>query len=168
MKLNLGCGDQPVRGFTSIDIDDTLHPEITADVRKLRFAPNSIEAVYCSHMLEHLNSVDSTELLKRIYTWLEPGGILWLSIPDFEAAVIKYLEGDTSEYIIGIIWGGDAKEYHAHRCGWSRSHIYGILNDIGFGIIDEDFPPLVLDWSTAIKDDVRLSMNIKCKKEAVA
>jgi SAM-dependent methyltransferase len=61
-------------------------------VKGLPEAADSCDAVYCSHVLEHLAYEDFKMALKNTYKILKPGGIFRCIVPDLRAQVLKYVE----------------------------------------------------------------------------
>lgn len=59
-------------------------------VKGLPIAEQSLEGVYCSHVLEHLSLVDFRTALRNTYTLLKPGGLFRLVVPDLEWLVDRY------------------------------------------------------------------------------
>jgi len=59
--LNIGCGNRkrPVEeGWINIDIDKTCNPDVIRNTdRGLPFATNSVDSVYTSHVIEHIDDV---------------------------------------------------------------------------------------------------------------
>ena len=63
------------------------------DVRKpLPWSDGAFEAVYASHLLEHLYLSEGRALLRECYRVLRPGGVIRIVVPDLEAAVLDYVE----------------------------------------------------------------------------
>jgi SAM-dependent methyltransferase len=115
MKLNLGCGERVVPGWTNVDyaigarlarlrfvgpalsklkILRTTWPSdiFIHDLRSgIPFADESIDVVYSSHFLEHLSRQEGAQLLRDCRRVLKPGGILRIVVPDLAAIVEKYL-----------------------------------------------------------------------------
>lgn len=54
-------------------------------------APNTVDGVYCSHVLEHLSLEDFRLAIKNTYAMLKPGGIFRLIMPDLKVLVDDYL-----------------------------------------------------------------------------
>jgi ubiquinone/menaquinone biosynthesis C-methylase UbiE len=61
-------------------------------VKGLPEKPDSCDAVYCSHVLEHLTYNDFLTALKQTYLILKPGGVFRAVVPDLKTAVLKYVE----------------------------------------------------------------------------
>lgn len=60
----------------------------------------SVEVLYSSHVLEHLDRVEAILFLKEARRMLRPGGILRLSVPDLRRKVQRYLkDGDADMFI---------------------------------------------------------------------
>jgi predicted SAM-dependent methyltransferase len=90
--LNVGCGTRLHADWVNADIAARAPGVIAIDLRReLPFPAASFEAVYCSHVLEHLSKGDGAELLGRLHRILRPGGVLRVVVPDLEAMVREYL-----------------------------------------------------------------------------
>ena len=61
-------------------------------IKGLPVAAGSLRAVYCSHVLEHLSLNDCRRTLHNIHSYLQPGGIFRLVVPDLEHLARTYLE----------------------------------------------------------------------------
>ena len=62
------------------------------DVRKpLPFASFSADAIYASHILEHLYREQGEQLIRESFRVLVPGGIIRIVVPDLHAIVHEYL-----------------------------------------------------------------------------
>lgn len=91
--LNIGCGDRFNGKWVNIDIAPKS-PEIQSyDILKgIPYPERYFDAVYASHLLEHLHQDDSKRLVKEIFRVLKYGGIARLVVPDLETIVRIYLE----------------------------------------------------------------------------
>ena len=118
-KLHLGCGLNVVEGWLNVDGSwnarlakyPRLRRALAAahvipreaaqvdwrgdlrilDVRDpLPFATGSYDAIYASHLLEHLYLDDALRLLRECFRVLRPGGVLRLVVPDLKAIVREY------------------------------------------------------------------------------
>ncbi len=91
--LNVGCGDQYHTDWCNLEIATDRPGIIRHDVRRgLPFDENAFDAVYHSHVLEHLTATDGEQFLYECYRVLRPGGILRIVVPDLEIIASLYLE----------------------------------------------------------------------------
>jgi len=90
--LNIGCGKHFHEAWTNIDLV-SVSPSVRAyDLRKgLPYADNSYDAVYTSHVLEHLSPADARSSLREQFRVLKRGGIIRVVVPDLEGVVREYL-----------------------------------------------------------------------------
>ena len=57
----------------------------------------SIEFLYCSHVLEHISLSELRSALAHCYRHLQPGGIFRLVVPDLATMAKAYIESNTAE-----------------------------------------------------------------------
>ena len=90
--LNVGCGENAREGWVNLD----LHPGagvLGCDVgRGLPFADGEFDALYCSHVLEHLPRDEAPLLARECLRVLRPGGVGRFVVPDLEGIVRLYLD----------------------------------------------------------------------------
>lgn len=91
--LNIGCGFHWHPDWVNIDLTPP-GPEVTKfDLRDgLPFPDETFDAVYHSHVLEHLEPQRGKELLVDCHRVLKPGGVLRVVVPDLEYICRAYLE----------------------------------------------------------------------------
>jgi SAM-dependent methyltransferase len=58
--------------------------------RPLPFSDETAEAIYASHLLEHLYYNEAQRLLNDCYRVLQPGGVLRLVVPDLQSVLEEY------------------------------------------------------------------------------
>jgi predicted SAM-dependent methyltransferase len=97
LRLHLGSGrvyvDRP--GYVNIDAHPLYRKDIWLDVRfGLPFPDCCVDAIYCSHMLEHFYEPDISKLLRECYRVLKPGGGVRLVTPHLGKAISAYVNGD--------------------------------------------------------------------------
>ncbi len=66
-------------------------------VRGLPHKKESVQGIFCSHILEHLSLEDCREAIRKTHEYLIPGGIFRLVVPDLEHAIQQYLKDPTPE-----------------------------------------------------------------------
>ena len=154
--LHLGCGAKHIyEGFINVD-KYTKDDRITNfDMAELPYDKNSVDLIYSSHALEHLNYRTAMAAIKNWADVLKPGGELYLAIPDLEE-VMKIMVNPSVgmhakwRWFIYHIYGYQADpDVHSpddlsldipddpgqhHRCGFSKELIEHLLRDAGFRI----------------------------------
>lgn len=115
LKLHLGCGKNPLKGYVNVGLADFPHIDVRADVRKLPFKDESATIIYASHLLEYFDrcceidgKVEAHEVLKEWKRVLVPGGIIRVAVPDFAALVQvynKYKNLNPKNGVLGPIYG---------------------------------------------------------------
>lgn len=91
--LNIGCGAKAHPSWHNVDLNPCLPNAIAMDASKpLPFHDASMDVVYSSAMIEHLDRPAVPIFLKECLRVLTQGGILRIGVPDFERACRLYLE----------------------------------------------------------------------------
>jgi predicted SAM-dependent methyltransferase len=63
----------------------------------LPISDESVEFLYCSHVLEHISLSELRSALAHCYRHLQPGGIFRLVVPDLATMAKAYIEANTAE-----------------------------------------------------------------------
>ncbi len=63
----------------------------------LPIAAQSADAVYCSHVLEHMTLEEFRTTLRNVFSYLRPGGTFRLVLPDLETLIRAYGNDPTPE-----------------------------------------------------------------------
>ncbi len=113
MNLHYGCGTTVGAGWLNCDASPTLRlqrlPIAGAFFRKmlqpcfpeevqygdivqgLKISPNSCDAIFCSHVLEHLALEDFRAALRNTYVYLKPTGVFRAVLPNLEENIREYI-----------------------------------------------------------------------------
>jgi predicted SAM-dependent methyltransferase len=131
------------------------------DVRKpLPFPDGSAEAVYASHILEHLYREQGHQLILESYRVLVPGGIVRVVVPDLHAIVREYLgdrpfgevsamekdlpPADLLNERLLMRWPSPSKrnfilriyeawqDFHSHKWMYDEASLASLLKSVGF------------------------------------
>lgn len=90
--LNVGCGACVHPEWVNVDLAALAPGVLVLDIRQeLPFGADEFDAVYHSHLLEHLARKEAAVFLRECWRILKPGGILRVVVPDLEAAARAYL-----------------------------------------------------------------------------
>jgi SAM-dependent methyltransferase len=83
--VNVGCGHDYIEGWINIDGDAGVDPDhvVELDIRSVRlpFEDNSMDLVYCCHILEHIRHLP--ELKREFHRILKPGGNVVVVVPHY-------------------------------------------------------------------------------------
>jgi hypothetical protein len=93
VNLNLGCGTYRLNGFTNVDLDQNLHPDLVADVRTLPFRDGVAEKIYAGHIIEHLWPWEVVPALLEWRRVMKAGAVLYIVFPDMHKAAFAYVKG---------------------------------------------------------------------------
>ena len=90
--LNVGCGNSFHLAWTNLDTAPAAPGIMRHDLTKgLPFPADFFDAVYSSHVLEHLKPAAAQELINECHRVLKPGGVARIVVPDLEAIARLYL-----------------------------------------------------------------------------
>lgn len=153
-------------------------------VQGLPIPENSVQLLYCSHVLEHLSLTDFRQALQNCYRYLQPDGVFRLVLPDLEAMAKQYLSADSPDAAAGFMritylgkedrvrsfstflreWIGGSH----HLWMWDYKSLSQELKFIGFTDIRRAY---IGDSSISAYEDVedssrwdQLSLGIQCRK----
>ncbi|HWD64310.1 MAG TPA: methyltransferase domain-containing protein [Solirubrobacteraceae bacterium] len=102
--------------------------------RRFRFPDRSFEAVYCSHLLEHLHPDVAEQCLREILRVLVPGGVLRIAVPDLDAMVEQYDPTDPDRFLWGVFQGRGARAKASARHWWHYNAVSleALLRRLGY------------------------------------
>jgi SAM-dependent methyltransferase len=157
--LNVGCGYASRQGLHPIyqgtewrelrlDINPEVNPDILCSMTDMRpIASGSIDAVWSSHNLEHLQRHEVPIALSEFRRVLRPGGEMLVTLPDLQR-IAELVAGDGLEdeaysspagpiTPLDMIYGHIASltrgnEYMAHRTGFTARTLRQLLIEAGF------------------------------------
>jgi predicted SAM-dependent methyltransferase len=90
--LNFGCGSTAHPEWTNMDLSAAREGVIVHDLRLgFPFGNESYDAVYGSHVLEHLQPEEAGFVLGECHRVLKPDGIVRIVVPDLEEIARQYL-----------------------------------------------------------------------------
>lgn len=143
VKFNMGSGRDKLDGYIAVDLHNPA-ADINEDVLKLSLPESSVDEIYSSHLIEHLNHTEVIPLLGRWYSALKQNGKLIIETPDLEAMCKDFENAsDDERYIITMcIFGAAANNVTTESLanGTASPHLWGfypkvlsdILTQIGF------------------------------------
>jgi SAM-dependent methyltransferase len=135
-----------------IDIDPQAKPDIVSSITDLKsaFEPQSFDAVWSSHTLEHLYAHEVPSALAEFKRVLKPDGFALITSPDLESVASLILDGglDKVAYTspagpitpLDMVFGHSAsitrgQFYMAHKTGFTCASLGRRFVDAGFSIV---------------------------------
>ena len=177
IKLHLGCGKKDF-GKDWIHIDggsfEHLHSH---DISALPFDDKTVDLIYASHVLEYFDRSEVTGVLQEWKRVLKKGGILRLSVPNFDVLSRRYQQGAPLKEVIGPLYGrwNMGGQWVYHKTTYDYDNLKSVLLNSGFcdvrkwdwrevehGIYD--------DYSQAYsphmdkENGTLISLNVECEK----
>jgi predicted SAM-dependent methyltransferase len=137
LRLNLGARDRAIPGFKSMDCEQHPGVDIVGNVSDLSFIKDG-EAVeiYASHILEHFPHVDTLNVLKEWARVLEPGGKLYVGVPDFKRAVDIYQDTGLRDWIQNWLCGDQVYPTAFHYAIFDEGRLSDLLVKAGFSKVE--------------------------------
>ena len=172
-RLHIG-GSESRQDWEVLDVMPGAHVDHVGDAADLsRFTDSTFEAVYASHVAEHFGY--RQDLLAALREWwrvLQPGGQLYVSVPDLDILAEMFLLresigiGDRFE-IMRMMFGGQMDAHDFHRVGLNEEFLRDFLRSAGFTDIRrvEDFG-LFQDTSLATFNGIPISCNLEARRPA--
>ena len=131
--LNLGSRNRAIPGFLNMDCDAHEGVDVVGDVSDLsRFADGAVGEIYASHVLEHFNFHRTAAVLKEWHRVLEPGGKLYVGVPDFQRALELYEVGGLNDWLIRFLMGDQEYATAYHYTLFDEARLARLLKDAGF------------------------------------
>jgi predicted SAM-dependent methyltransferase len=133
--VHIGCGQTDSKEFINVDARGLAHVHIITDnIASLpQFTDGSVDLIYMCHILEHIKIADLPDVLVEMKRMLKDGGILRLSVPDFDRLVEVYnASGGDINMIIKQLMGGQDHQYNIHYSVFTRRSLDTILKQAGF------------------------------------
>ena len=144
--LHVGSGGHRIDGFLNLDADVFVDCDLVANANRVNFSRNAVRVIYASHLFEHIPRAKVARILAEWYRVLEPGGKLYLCVPNLEVLARIYLESlaeyETeagkyqAEIARNIIYGGQTDKFDFHFSGYSLLTIRELLVSSGFLSVD--------------------------------
>jgi len=137
-KLHIG-GKVASDGWEVLDALPAPHVDHVCNANDLsQFAENTFAEIYASHIVEHLDY--QGELHATLTEWnrvLEPGGIIFISVPDLDILAKLFLLKNVLSVqerfrVMRMIFGGHLDKYDYHVVGLNEEFLANYLHHSGY------------------------------------
>lgn len=133
LKLDIGCGSiENHRGedFTTVDL--FVDADIKASAESIPLPDNSVDEIWCSHMLEHIACVKINPTLMEWRRILKVGSRAIIQVPNFDYIARYWFIGENRTWAEQMIFGNQANEGEFHKTAWTASVLKADLESAGF------------------------------------
>ena len=109
-------------------------------VKRFPLANDSVEAVYCSHVLYNFSRDSALLCVKEVYRVLKPGGVFRLAVIDLDALVQSYDPGHPEDFL-DMIYQPAIKGKKNHMCwSYNANSLKALLHEGGFTSVERAEP----------------------------
>lgn len=135
-----------------------------------RFAGESVDEIYASHVIEHLGyQRDLPAALREFHRVLVDGGTLRVSVPDLDTLCALFLDpaldAQARLFVMRLMYGGQMDAADFHYVGLNREILEDHLKAAGFGAIERvDDLGLFDDSSRLVLHGRPISLNMVARK----
>jgi predicted SAM-dependent methyltransferase len=159
--LHIGCGRKDYPGFINVDGQPYPNVHIIKDniSNMYQFSSNSVDMVYMCHILEHFKKHELALVMKEMHRILKLGGILRLSVPDFDKLLAVYeASGKDLNSIRLQLMGGQENRFNFHYTVFTKRTMTEMLNQMGFKEVQEWAPLKLEDFKVKDKSMRKLKV----------
>ncbi len=134
LRLNLGCGHIALDGYLNVDRRALPGVDIVSEVDELPFKDGELAEIFSAHLLEHFPQEQMVrELLPYWRRLLKPGGEFHAVVPDAQAMMKNYIDGDYPyAYLREVTFGGQDYDGDFHFNMFTPESMGAILSEAGF------------------------------------
>ena len=166
MKLHIG-GKEKKEGWSILNIQKNNNIDFVGDISDLsQFEDNSIDEIYASHVVEHVNQKNIKKTLSGIHRVLTTNGKFYISVPDMDVLCRIFISKEAPTkvkfHVMRMMFGGQIDEFDFHYFGWNLEFLKDYLSSAGFKKIEKvKFFSIFNDTSNyAPYNEVPISLNI--------
>ena len=136
--IHIGCGEFNDPRYINIDKRKLEHIHFVGSAEGLSSIPlNCADLIYMSHILEHISHLKLKGVLVSLRQRLKNGGILRISVPDFDKMIEIYKETEAIESIIPPLMGGQDYPENYHTSVFNFEYLSKLLTEAGFRSVRE-------------------------------
>jgi len=141
MKLHIG-GKEKKDGWSILNIQKNDNVDFVGDISDLsQFDDESIDEIYASHVVEHVNQKNIPKTLKGIHRVLKDDGKFYISVPDMDILCRIFLDPKAPHkvkfHVMRMMFGGQIDEFDFHYFGWNMLFLKDYLEVAGFKKIEK-------------------------------
>tara|TARA_B100000963_G_scaffold340232_1_gene338690 strand:+ start:409 stop:921 length:513 start_codon:yes stop_codon:yes gene_type:complete len=166
MKLHIG-GKQQKDGWKILNIQSKDGADFIGDITDLsQFKDNSVDEIYASHVVEHVNQKQINSTLKGIHRILKENGKFYISVPDMDILchmfMAKEVDIKVKFHVMRMMFGGQTDKYDYHYFGWNYEFLKEFIRTAGFKSMKrvESFGLFDDTSNYAPYNNIKISLNV--------
>lgn len=135
LRIDIGGAGEPYAPdeYTVVDIAEGA--AIHGDIRALPFEEGEVDAIWCSHTLEHVAIADIPVALAECRRVLRPGGRAIFRVPNFDYVAKYWLTGPDRMWAEAMVFGLQSDEGQFHRSAHTAGSLKADLEGAGFEVL---------------------------------
>jgi SAM-dependent methyltransferase len=132
IRLDIGGASAPYAPdeYMTVDIDESA--EVVADCRALPYADDEVDAIWASHVLEHLPIGEVPVALKEWLRVLKPHGRAIIRVPNFDYVAKYWLTGPDRGWAEAMVFGRQTSDGEFHRSAHTAGSLKADIEGAGF------------------------------------
>lgn len=170
VRLHIG-GTERRAGWKILNVQPGPDADYVGDCTDLsRFADESVDEVYASHVHEHLGyQQELPRALAEVHRILKPGGIFRIAVPDLDVLCRLFIHPNLALqdrfHVVRMMFGGQIDPFDFHKVGLNWPILCEFLGRAGFKSARrvESFD-LFKDCSTIKFGGQPISLNVETTK----
>ena len=133
MRLELGSGERPTVGFTTLDIRAETNPDIVDDAASLNtILERSCDEIRACHLLEHFSHRDTLHIVRTWVRRLKPDGRLYIEVPNLAGHIRAWNAAQESDdELVVFLYGAQDYPDNQHRTGFTATTLERVLRQAG-------------------------------------
>ena len=132
--IHIGCGEFNDKRYINIDTRLGWHIDKVSSIENCYklFPLNYADLIYACHVLEHVSHLKLSKTIQGLFVCLKKGGILRISVPNFDTIIKMYQEKKIIEDIVSPLMGGQGYQDNFHYSVFDENYLKKILTTAGF------------------------------------
>lgn len=137
MKLDVGCGIYKKDGYTGVDVDPNVNPDIVAPMWSIPLPDNSVDELRSSHALEHVTRHQVVDVLKEWKRLLKPFAMAEIEVPDLRWCCQNWLHRQSADWHMDTIFGQATSIGEEHRTGFTPAIMADYIQRSGLELVSQ-------------------------------
>jgi SAM-dependent methyltransferase len=132
LRLDIGGAAVPYAPDEYTTVDLYGEPDVRGDACDLPFADASVDAIWASHVLEHLRISDVPRALAEMFRVMRPRARAIIRVPNFDYVARYWLTGPDRGWAEAMVFGLQTGDGEFHRSAFTAGTIKADLEAAGF------------------------------------